>query len=413
MFRYLTSTAVCLTATGLALAQQPQPTAPPQPAPPPIAAPIPTGPVGQPCDATYSDVLTTPSAPRFWASGEFLVWWVEGQQLPPLLTTSPAGTPAGQAGILGLPTTTVLIGNSEVNGDARLGGRFTAGYWLDDCQRWGIGGEFFFLGDSNESFAIASPGNPILARPFINSLTGAQDAQLIAFPGVANGSFAVSSSNEILGAAGYVTRTLCCTCNARFGVLAGYRYLRMEEEIAIAERLTAQAGGTAVPAGTTFLLSENYRALNQFHGGDIGLTGRVHRGSLFFDGMARLGIGVTRREVSVAGATTIQPPGGAATTLPGALLVQGTPVTVRDDAFSLVPEFRLAVGYHLTDSLSVFAAYNLMWWTNVARAADQIGLQSNPALIPPPVGPTGPATVTLRDSTMWIQGVSVGLAWNY
>ena len=36
---------------------------------------------------------------------EYLFAWVQGFRLPPLVTTSPAGTPRASAGILGLPTT--------------------------------------------------------------------------------------------------------------------------------------------------------------------------------------------------------------------------------------------------------------------------------------------------------------------
>ena len=33
----------------------------------------------------------------------YLAWTVKGDRIPPLVTTSPAGTPLGQAGVLGAP----------------------------------------------------------------------------------------------------------------------------------------------------------------------------------------------------------------------------------------------------------------------------------------------------------------------
>ena len=53
---------------------------------------------------------------RFWVGMDYLAWSVKGDRLPPLVTTSPAGTPLAQAGVLGPPGTTVLFGDSSVNG---------------------------------------------------------------------------------------------------------------------------------------------------------------------------------------------------------------------------------------------------------------------------------------------------------
>src|SRR5438105_10961923 len=65
---------------------------------------------------------------RFWASGEYLFAWVQGYRLPPLATTSPAGTAQGSAGVLGLPTTGTLFGGSMVTNDLRSGFRLDTGY---------------------------------------------------------------------------------------------------------------------------------------------------------------------------------------------------------------------------------------------------------------------------------------------
>ena len=58
---------------------------------------------------------------RFWLRGEYLMWWTSGMDLPPLVTTSPQGTPQNQAGVLGQSGTTILFGGQTVNGDGRSG----------------------------------------------------------------------------------------------------------------------------------------------------------------------------------------------------------------------------------------------------------------------------------------------------
>jgi hypothetical protein len=134
-----------------------------------------------------------------WADAEYLLWWTKGSHLPPLLTTSPAGTPIETAGILGEPGTTVLFGNERVNTDARSGGRFTVGAWLNEGHTTGIEGRFFFLEDQTTRFAASSDGSVILARPFIDfdptsPFFGQGNTILVGFPGLVQGSFEATSS---------------------------------------------------------------------------------------------------------------------------------------------------------------------------------------------------------------------------
>jgi len=78
---------------------------------------------------------------QFWLQGDALLWWIKDSELPPLVTTSPRTS----LGVLGAPGTRVLAGGNTGN-DARYGGRFTAGFWVDDCRTWGAETTFLFLG---------------------------------------------------------------------------------------------------------------------------------------------------------------------------------------------------------------------------------------------------------------------------
>src|SRR5262249_9890394 len=44
---------------------------------------------------------------RIWVETEYLLWWMKGAALPPLITASPSSTPATQAGVLGAPSTAI------------------------------------------------------------------------------------------------------------------------------------------------------------------------------------------------------------------------------------------------------------------------------------------------------------------
>ena len=84
---------------------------------------------------TKAPSATPDYGPRYWLEADFLGWTVTGDRLPALVTTSPAGTPAPLAGVLGAPGTTVLFGNSTVNDDWRAGGKVRR-LWQRDASLW-------------------------------------------------------------------------------------------------------------------------------------------------------------------------------------------------------------------------------------------------------------------------------------
>ena len=111
-----------------------------------------------------------------WGSVEFLMWWGKGTPLPPLVTTSTAGTARVDAGVIGIPSTSVLFGNQLAGNKMQGGGRVTAGIWLDPDHNVAAGGRFFGLGGDTTRFAQSSTGDPILGRPFFNTTLNRQDA---------------------------------------------------------------------------------------------------------------------------------------------------------------------------------------------------------------------------------------------
>ena len=153
-------------------------------------------------DADYFSSPPIDPGRRLWGGAEYLLWWVQGQRVPALVTTSLPGTTPSQAGVLGLPGTSVLFGDSRLNDGSRSGVRLSVGMWLDDCQTRGLGSEFFILGNSGESFTGRSSGTPILARPFFNTLTQTPDAQIAALDPLAFGSVSASAVSQSAGCVG-------------------------------------------------------------------------------------------------------------------------------------------------------------------------------------------------------------------
>jgi hypothetical protein len=341
---------------------------------------------------------------------------MKGDALPPLITASPASTPATQAGVLGAPTTTVLFGGTHVNDEVRSGFRFTLGGWLDDCHKLGVEGDFFMLESEGTGFAASSTGSPIVARPFFNTSTGRPDAQLIALPGVLSGSVSAhSGSTGLLGADALLRCNLCCGCNSRLDVLGGFRYLRLSDHLGVDENLvtTSATNPNFVPLGTSIVLADRFDTRNEFYGFNLGLKGSVRRGPWVLQGLAQLAVGDNREVVNISGATTFTVPGAAPVTGVGGLLALPSNIgRFSKDRVEVIPEFGVRIGYQVTPRLQVFAGYTFLYWADVLRAGSEVDLVVNPTLLPgspiPPTGAQRPMPL-LNNTSFWAQGIDLGV----
>jgi hypothetical protein len=354
---------------------------------------------------------------RFWASAEYLLWWFEGARVPPLVTTSP---PAAN-GVLGAPGTTVLFGDSRLEEDAHSGGRFTLGYWLNDCQTIGLEGGYLFLGSRAADFTAGGsglPGSQLIARPIVNALTGAETSQLVVFPGALAGTVGISSSSRLEGAGLNTVANLCCSCCSRVDLLAGFRYLELREGLGITENL---AVSPTVPTigGSTLAVADQFDTRNQFYGGQLGARGEYRRGNAFVDIAGSVALGTMHEEVEIQGSTRIAAPGVAPTTSAGGVLaLPSNSGRFSRDRFAAVPEIDISAGYQFTHSLRAFVGYTFLYSSNAIRPGDVIDRTVNLSQLPSNAGPgtlTGPArpTVVLKDTEFWAQGISFGLEFRY
>lgn len=368
-----------------------------------------TGDCGDPacnaCDAGCGDCCESPVARNF-ARIEYLMWTGRGRAIPELVTS--AFAPGPGAGVLGNPNTTVLYGGNDIGTDWRSGARLTVGRVLDENGEWMAVGRFLGLGNGSDQFrATSAAGDPILARPFFNTLLNQEDAFLVAYPGFSvNGSVDIVSRSTMMGAEAYLRHLILGEEDMTIDVLGGYQMSRVDDSLDIrnSSLILLDPRGIFAP-NTTIAMRDQFRTRNEFHGGVFGLAIDSFRGPWKLEALGKVGIGNQRETVIIAGNTLITPAVGPAVNDPNGLLARQTNNgTFQRDVFTFVPELNLNLGYQI-NNWTFTVGYSFIYWNNVAFAGSQIDRSVN--LSNPLVGAARP-TFNFRDSDYWLQGVNIG-----
>ncbi len=408
----------------------------PQPGPAATDVPLPTAnpvpdvdaPMPEASDGLFAGLASW--TPRFYARGEYLLWWFKKDQVPPLVTTS---APADE-GILGRATTQTLFGGDGLSSGSHSGGRFTVGAWLDDCQTKAIEVSGFFLPGDTQRFDANSSNFAVLARPFFSLNRNEEFAQLTVFPGISTGNIDVQNSSNLYGVEANLRCCLCGGCvpcddcdscfagwNYHIDGLAGFRYLNLNEDLSITENVMNLPTAPMNP-NVNALVFDDFSTRNQFYGGQVGLDGAFGRGPWSLDVLGKLALGDTNQRIDINGGQLVtNRVTGVTTPFVGGLLALPSNIGSHShNAFSVVPEVDLTLSYHLNEHVRVFAGYDFLYWTNVVRPGEQIDRVLDETQIPnfdapgtvAPAGQNRPA-VLFRQSDFWAQGMNLGLEFRY
>jgi hypothetical protein len=393
-------------------------------------APVP--PAAQPpTEAMVPEAACMPNN-RFWTSAEYLLWWIKGSPLPPLMTQGPPG-------LLGAPGVNVVLGGDELNDNQRSGGRFSAGYYLDDNRTWAVEGSYFFLGRdfSKASVFSAGPNNAnILFIPIINPAIPPPSIgaiQIYATPTVGNtlGGFGfggVTVSTFVQGAELNVVGKLYDGClslggmgdfgKLSLGMLGGLRYFQLHED------LTFEAINGAIVTPQFFATSDQFNTDNQFYGGQLGLQLDWTRGRYFASATGKVALGSIQQAVDIGGTTTGNVNTGLKFngTVPGGTFAQGTNFGHHTGSdFGALGELTLKAGVRLTRHISVFAGYDYLNADNMLRPGNTIDPEINLTQYPgnghttsgvvttPPARPM----VEFNRTDFWAQGLNFGLEFGF
>jgi hypothetical protein len=359
-----------------------------------------------------------PTETRFWGSAEYLYWFREERKIPPLVTTSAPGTPTENAGVLGEPTTRILIGNEDIGDNGSNGGRATFGIWFDNESRIGVGASFFRLEEENIHFSQRgdASGTPTLAIPFYDVSMGQEAALFVNYSGLlGSGTINVDTTNDIYGGDLFLRWNFTRRENWRWDVLVGYSFSRIEDDLSLSARSVAVASGQPVPVGTTFNTEDKFEIKNDFHCLSLGLMGEYNKKPWGISGLARVRVGNVHQEAKIQGSTSITVPNSGSVTSAGGLFAQPTNSgTHSQDEFAFIPEAQLNLKYQLSKNLGLSLGYNVIWWNSVALAGEQMDRAVNTTQLSPGtlVGPARPS-FSFHENGFLVHGFSAGLDFEF
>jgi hypothetical protein len=373
-------------------------------------------------DAQPGPPIITPNAAspsgwdgRFWLSADYLMTITGGDRLPALVTTSPTGTAQTAAGVLGLPTTTTLFGDSKVNNDFRSGFRVGAGYWLNADHTYAVEFGFMMIGSQATSFSADSNQFPILARPFANAETVVNASQLIAYPGNSTGSVAARASSDALYESHFDLSEKALDLGwFRLDALIGYRFYSYGEGLHIQQTLVPGANQPFAP-GTQAVSVDDFNTSNIFQGVDMGLRAQFYWGKFSLELLGKVAFGALQESVTINGSQTVTATNVApAVSTGGFYALRSNSGTFYSTEWWSLPEIGATFNWQLTPNVQLRLGYSLLLLNGIARAADQIDTTINPNFFPNGTqsGPSRPA-FNLNRSDLTIQSVNLGVVWTY
>ena len=310
----------------------------------------------------------------------------DGTWVPNLLTTSPAGTPPNDIGVVGRPGTEVLFGQTYVDPGDFLGTNVELGIWEDGCLPLAFVGSILAVGGDRLNYSNGSNGDPFLTRPFFNvdPLVNGQDSRPIAFAPLFGADFRVEMNSLLVdaNASAYLrlwNQQACCPKwrRSEFGISLGYSHVRFGEKLSFIENQR-----TSATQPVLFDLTDDFRTDNYFHGISIGGRLRRDHGPWSAVVLGSIAAGSMDRVVKIDGNTRVTLPDGRQFDFDGAFLALPTNEgEYRDDIFTLISRLSATLEYRWRDRMSLRLGYMLYYLPDAARPAPHISDNGADAII--------------------------------
>ena len=331
-------------------------------------------------------------------------------------------------GALGQPGTSILFGDDNYRFGTRHGVRVQGGVYLDSEQTFSVDAAGFYIFPDNirSSFASDDAGNPLIARPVLNALVGQLRSFLTSAPGVSAGSTTVEARSELWGFETNARYEFDLAPAIRANVLGGFRFVRLNERLTIADQLAP-----LTPNSFTFLGPANFvnppntlrdqdlfETTNNFYGVNLGSQVRWQNQWLSLSAYGKVALGSTEEKLRIQGSSTLVTPAGNQTAPGGILALSSNIGNYSRSVFGVVPEAGLTLGVEPIRHVRATIGYSFLYWNNVLRPGGQIDRIVNPALVPTDTN-FGAATggnhpiVDLMDRSFRVHTLNLGVELYY
>jgi hypothetical protein len=253
------------------------------------------------------------------------------------------------------------------------------------------------------------PGEAVLLAAFDDPVLGV----------VSDGRVDVATSSSVLSAGGLFRHLVAAEMGVRLDALLGFRFFRFDEGLLIASTAVSGPGAPfPIPIGFTRRVTDHIDAVNEFYGGELGLSLEHELNPWFSLAVTpKVALGDVHQRVSLEGTKTFEFPGLPMDLRPGGLLVQpsntGNPLaraTFTRDEFGVLPELDVQAGWQLNRHLRATLGWTALYLNNVARPGQQIDrtVNGNQLVDQPIVGPVRPQ-FEFRSTDVWLYGLTFGL----
>lgn len=343
-----------------------------------------------------------------WAETDTLLWWGRG------LTNSPVIVGGNSPTVL--PTNPLLGGyDNPLGTDMLVGLRGNVGFWLDDCQNYGVGGRAWgVISDGNEQ-VITNGGNST-GISFYNTSLGQPDTYIVNLDrgpfGKNVGEIGVLNDLDVYSGDLYLRALLLGDRCNRVDLLGGYTFLRLDSGYQLRSRIVDGWTDAPPPVTTVTTIVDRFSTKNEFHGGHVGLQSNITRGRFGMGLMGKVAMGNMTSTSNISGNYEQIPP------LPSqpdrqnrGLFTQASNIgTVTRDAFTFIPELNARVRYQL-GRFQVGVGYTVVILPEVAMAASQVDTNVDVLGIISP--PTNAPVNRFNTESYYLHGIDLGVTYNF
>lgn len=328
---------------------------------------------------------------------------------------SPLGIPFVTTGIVGAPETQVLIGPASARFGWRNGARVVLAHSLSASASLEL--LAFGLQNGSAGKQVASSGladSTNLFVPYIDAQTGREAATELSYANVYRGSAQIHSSERLRGAEFNARWKMGIAEPLALEVLAGLAYLNLSEAF------TLDTESPYLPAfgPDVWQTRDRFASHNRFVGIQTGIRAAASIKGFFGAAEFKVAAGQARQRVDVQGRlrtddfTYFE----GVEEFPGGYFALPSNIgSHHRDAFALLPQGRLDLGYRVGPHLTVRIGLSMLRLTNTLRPGPHIDrvidTSQSTSYTEEPNVPGGLAThpgFAFHSSAYWVRGIHAG-----